>query len=240
MKRPLDKMQASAEPGLPGAPLVPSLVAWSVLTDQVSPELAASVCARLAPMVGFQDVSVLSRRDKTVLRSLESVWVVSPILDGERFWLLLDSTLEGGVFVLSETGKVFAVLDSAVLLGFVLERSQVFSVFEIVFVYNPKAEDFVMVLQDALSLGSDAILTMRKVELSVFSQFCATRAKDLLPFDVLDQRYEALSGVGKLVSSIVWHEETSSRVWLNGEMRLAGSMFWSLCEFDCIILFFLI
>jgi hypothetical protein len=225
MKRSFDEVSeaASSESGaahLPGSPLVPSLVSWSILGDPVSPELAAVLGPKIFDVASFQEAGLLSRRNKPDLRSAEIGWLVSPVIDGERFLLFLDSTVEGGVFALSETGKIFSVLESAVLLGFILERNLTQALFEVVFAFSPKSEEFVMVVQDALSLAGSH-LSARRLEVGQFAQFCATRAKDLLPFEVMDQRFESLTSLPKLISSIMWHEETSSRVLVHGDFRIA-------------------
>ncbi len=227
MKRPLQEdaqpaSTAAASDGgtLPGSSFVPSLVEWAILSEAVPPAVSAAMPAKLAPLVGFQDVALLSRRDKTALKTTMQR-LVSPIFDAERFWIVLDASPDEstGVYALSEAGRLYGLVESDVLLGFAVARGASLFVVEGVFAFSPKSENFTLVVQDVLLFGPDATAAARRAVAEQFCEYCADKARDLLPFEVMAQRFEPFTGPGlqKLLSTIMWHQETESRVMVAGE-----------------------
>ncbi len=243
MKRSLDQVHAEAAgaaddgdggssnaSSLPGSPFVPSLLAWGVVSSvsseqQQQQQLVERVQTVLvAPLSALlQEAALLSRRDRALLRaspSHASSVLVSPVMDGERFVLVLDKSVPA--LVVGETGRVQTLQEeAAVLMGYLEHSKQERAFFEVVFVFSPKGEEFVMVVQDCLSIDPpNAPLSTRREQVASFIQFCQTK-KEELPFEIMEQRFEPLSALPKLLSSIMWHEETSSRVLMHGDFRLA-------------------
>ena len=126
-------MKRSAPPPTPPSTvkkqLIPSLIQWNVLEPVDDEKINSLVVQKLRAIFRssrpFQDCHPISRR--LVPHVFEStLFYVSPICDGERFFLLLlhlgAEDVQPAVFCLSENGKLFKLIEAEVLLGFCVHQ----------------------------------------------------------------------------------------------------------------------
>ena len=197
---------------------MPDLVEFGVLSDELPAAANATLPAKLAPFVGFQETALLSRRDRAALRAAPRL--VQPIFDAERLWLVLDAGEDEarGVYVLTETRRLLRVLQAEPLLDYAAARGAVFLVYEAAFAFSAKVEDFALLVLDMVLFGEPHTFAARRHEVDRLCAF-AGGAQPALPFDVLAPRCVPCAGpeLQKLLSSVMWHQETESRVLMHDE-----------------------
>lgn len=222
MKRSHDEISAA---GIP-VPQVPSLVQMFIL-EPVESSVQESVLSTLKELGivsrwPFQLPAFLSRHHRSALSQLR--FYASPILDAERFLLaLLPSGPAIGTFALSEGGEVFSVVDSVVLNGFCVQTEGP-AVFDGQFVMDQKKRSYSFVLSDTLVCNKalcyrEQGLQERRFWLQQFSEYVRNKCEGIVPFTVMEIKYEPLPQLQKLLSVIFWHNETESRVLIEADVH---------------------
>jgi hypothetical protein len=126
-----------------------------------------------------------------------------------------------GVYAISESGRVNRVVDAAeTWLKFAEEKNLVL---EGVFVFNPKGEEFVLVVQDVLVSGGEIVFSVLSFQerFALVEKFVksVTDAGNS-PILVVSNHLELLSKTAALTGQIFWQPETEARVFIRQDLRL--------------------
>ena len=201
-------------------PLLHEFKILEALEENETP-LAAAVRGRALPP---QSAATLSRMHRSFLAGATAQ--VAPLWDGERFILLLETSGPPetmGCWAVSESGVVSRVIATELLLGFAIKSGGFASLFEVTFVWNPKTQDYALIVIDCLVCAGQPVFGSRSVteRMVVVDEFAAYCTEGRVPFVVIANVVRPLAEMSSLLKEIRWRPEDESRVFVRGELHLA-------------------